>query len=101
MALGARKAFEQHTGGAERDKWTHLPFLGCDACPGKGQAWVHEGRLQASVLIPPTAGMALEMFVHHLRSGTQPPENTSIAPTSFPAMEKLAPLQSKRPSEKI
>jgi ribose transport system substrate-binding protein len=93
MALGARRAFEQHTAGAERDMWTRLPFTGCDACPGKGQEWIRKGVLSASVLIPPTAGLALEMFVRHLQSGTQPPEATLIQPNSYPAIEKLIPVR--------
>ena len=68
MALGARKAFEQNTSGAERDKWSRLPFTGCDACPGKGQEWVHKGLLAASIVMPPTAGLALEMFVRFLQA---------------------------------
>jgi len=95
MALGARKAFEQHTAGTERDMWTKLPFTGCDACPGKGQEWVRKGLLNASVLIPSTAGLALEMFVRHLQSGGQPPETTLIQPTSYPPIDKLIPVRSR------
>ena len=94
MALGARKAFEQHTAGAERDMWTKLPFTGCDACPGKGQEWVRKGLLSASVAIPPTADLALELFVRHLQSGTQPVETTLLQPSSFPAIDKLIPIRS-------
>jgi ABC-type sugar transport system substrate-binding protein len=92
MALGARQAFEQNTTGTERDRWTQLPFLGCDACAEKGQAWVRKGILQASVMIPPTSGVAVEMFASHLQSGEQPPETTLILPCSFPPIEELLPV---------
>jgi ribose transport system substrate-binding protein len=94
MALGARKAFEQNTSGAERDKWSRLPFIGCDACPGKGQEWVHKGLLAASIVIPPTAGLALEMFARFLSGGPLPPERTLITPVSYPEIEKLNPKRS-------
>jgi ribose transport system substrate-binding protein len=96
MALGARKAFEQHTAGAERDMWTKLPFTGCDACPGKGQEWVRRGALNASVLIPPTADLALELFVRHLQTGAHPAENTLIQPSSYPSIDKLVPVRSPK-----
>ena len=42
MALGARKAFQEQTAGANRDKWLALPFIGCDGMPETGQTWVRE-----------------------------------------------------------
>jgi ribose transport system substrate-binding protein len=91
MALGARKAFEENTKDAERERWASVPFTGCDACPGKGQEWVRRGLITASIAIPPTTGLALEMFVRHLQAGTQPPERTVLAPVSYPPLEKLTP----------
>jgi ribose transport system substrate-binding protein len=91
MALGARKAFEENTKGTERERWGSVPFTGCDACPGKGQEWVRRGLITASITIPTTTGLALEMFVRHLQAGTQPPERTVLQPVSYPALEKLTP----------
>ena len=90
MALGARKAFEQNTSGAERERWSHLLYTGCDACPGKGQEWVHKGLLSASIVMPPTAGLALEMFARFLSGGSLPPERTMVTPVSYPEIEKLS-----------
>ena len=89
MALGARRAFEDQTSGAQREQWTHLPYIGVDCCPGAGQDWVRRGLLAASVIHPATAGIALEMMIHAIRSKSQPPECTVVAPTSFPTIEKL------------
>lgn len=91
MALGARHAFERETSGAEKDRWLKLPFIGCDGLSQTGQAWVRNQLLTATVVIPPSAGVAVEMLVNALRSGRQPAEKTLVAPTSFPALERLNP----------
>ena len=89
MAVGARRAFENSTNGAERERWLGLPFLGCDGLLQTGQAWVHSGSLAATVALPQTAGIAIEMLATALRSGQTPPEMTLIQPTSYPAIERL------------
>jgi ribose transport system substrate-binding protein len=89
MALGARKAFEKNTSGAEGEKWSRLPFTGCDARPERGQEWVRKGLLAASIIMPPTTGLAIESLVRSLQSNTLPPERTLISPSSFPEIEKL------------
>ncbi len=89
MAMGARKAFDKETSGAEREYWLNLPFVGCDGLPHTGQTWVRNGHLHATVIHPPTAGLAVEMLADALRTGKQPPEVTVIAPTSYPSTEGL------------
>jgi len=89
MALGARKAFQDHTHGKEREQWLKLPFIGVDGCPGAGEEWVRKGLLTATVVNPPTAGRALETMFRALRSRSQPPECASVAPTSLPGVECL------------
>lgn len=90
MALGARKAFEEQSG-PNRDRWLSLPFIGCDGMPATGQAWVRRGLLAATVVIPPNAGVAVEMVIKALQAGSQPPERTMTAPTSYPPLNTLAP----------
>lgn len=90
MALGARKAFEEHP---NRDRWLKLPFLGCDGMPKTGQAWVREGLLAATVVIPPNAGHAIEMLAKAAHSGVPAPERTLTSPSSYPP---LASLSAKR-----
>ncbi len=89
MAMGAKKAFEELTDGEERIRWTSLPFIGCDGCPEAGQEWVRRGLLTSTVINPSTAGPALEMMVRAIQTKSQLPECTSIAPASFPPVEKL------------
>ena len=90
MAIGARKAFQEQTAGAERDKWLGLPYLGCDGLPDTGQAWVRSSLLSATVVVPPNAGTALEMLLQAMRDGSQPQERTLTLPKSFPTVEDLA-----------
>jgi ABC-type sugar transport system substrate-binding protein len=95
MAVGARKAFQDHTTGAARDRWLSLPFLGCDGVPKTGQSWVKSGLMAATVVIPPVTGKAIEMLVNCFRGGLIPPERTVISPTPFPAIEQLAATRAK------
>jgi len=90
LALGARRAFEQQTTGLERESRTKLPFLGVDGLPRTGQAWVRQGSLTATVVVPPTAGQALETLVNAMRAGIQPAERTLVSPQSFPDPGDLA-----------
>lgn len=89
MAVGARKAIEAHVGDVERDKWLRLPFLGVDGLPKTGQAWVRSGLLTATIVCPPNTVPAIEVMVHALQSGTQPPERKYMTPRSFPEIEEL------------
>ena len=91
MAAGARKALQQFSREGEgREHWLSLPFIGVDGVAKTGQAWVRNGTLTATVIAPPLAGTALEMLVHALKSGTNPPECTRVQPRSYPALESLA-----------
>jgi ribose transport system substrate-binding protein len=90
MAMGARKAFQEHISGAPRDRWLSLPFTGCDGVPQTGQAWVRSGLLAATVVVPANTGQAMEMAVNALQTGVQPRERSLTVPSSFPALEALA-----------
>ena len=89
MALGARRAFEELGDMRERDSWLRLPFIGCDGVPRSGQEWVKQKRLAATVVAPPIAGEAINLLANALRAGSQPPERTLMAPSSFPAVKDL------------
>jgi ribose transport system substrate-binding protein len=89
MAAGARKAIEDHDNLQERDKLLRLPFTGCDGIPSKGQTFVHQGMLKATVITPPLTARALEMLAAALQSGKQPPEDTLVEPESYPSIGKL------------
>jgi ABC-type sugar transport system substrate-binding protein len=84
MALGARRALEEENVFAQR-----LMFTGCDAAGQIGLDRVRNGILAASIVLPPTAGLAVETFVNAFQSGFQPPEQTVLKPTSFPPIDQL------------
>src|SRR5579863_1288670 len=89
MAIGARRAFEELGDVRERDQWLRLPFTGCDGVPKSGQEWVRQGKLAATVISPPIAGDALQLLSAAISAGSQPPERTLVAPSSFPVLKDL------------
>jgi len=88
MAMGAREAFASLSEAA-REQWLNTPFMGCDGVTKTGQEWVRSGQLRATVVIPPMAGLALEMLVNAVSTGSMPAERTSCAPRSFPAIAEI------------
>jgi ribose transport system substrate-binding protein len=97
MAIGARRAFERLPNESDRAKWLALPYIGCDGLPRTGQAWVQNGVLAATIVIPPNAGLALETFVKTIQTGTPAPERVLTSATSFPSMPQLAARFAKKP----
>jgi ribose transport system substrate-binding protein len=93
MAIGARKAFEEILSGEERERWSSLPYTGCDASPRAGQEWLRTGLLTASVFLPPTAGVAVETFVQAIQTKKQPPFRKQLIPESYPPMGDLIKSQ--------
>jgi ribose transport system substrate-binding protein len=89
MAMGARKAFAELAGAQEREQWLKVPFTGCDGVSKTGQEWVRRGLLTATVVSPPTAGLAVEILAKAVQTGSDPPECTPTAPWSFPKIEEL------------
>jgi len=89
MAIGARRALEELGNLAERDAWLRLPITGCDGLPRSGQEWVRQKRLAATVISPPLVGDALQLLASALAAGSQPPERTVVAPSSFPSLKDL------------
>ena len=93
MAIGVRKAFQEVIAEIDRDRWLEIPFTGVDGAPKTGQAWVRSGLLAATVLTPPNAGTAMELFVDAIKHGKMPAERVLIAPSSVPTLEKLRGLR--------
>jgi ribose transport system substrate-binding protein len=93
MAIGARKIFSTLSNLDERDRWMRVPYLGVDGQPKTGQAWVRDGLLAATIIVPPNAGQAIRMLAAGLQSGKAIPERTFTVPESMPAVEKLTAVQ--------
>jgi ribose transport system substrate-binding protein len=94
MAMGAKKAFASLTE-SEREQWRNIPFTGCDGVTKTGQEWVRRGDLRATVVIPPMAGLALEMLAKAVSTGSMPAERTLCAPRSFPPIAELGALRAR------
>jgi ribose transport system substrate-binding protein len=90
MALGARKAFQEISDSALRERWLKVPFLGIDGMPKTGQADVHRGLLAATIVVPTNTGAGIEMLARALNSGVNPPEKTLTTAQSCPPIEELA-----------
>jgi ABC-type sugar transport system substrate-binding protein len=88
MAAGAHDALQSSLSGTEREQWLRLPITGCDGLPGGGQEMVKRGTLTATIIIPPNAGIALELAGKALR-GEPIPERTVCTVQSYPSIEKL------------
>jgi ribose transport system substrate-binding protein len=93
MALGARRALDELTSGADHDRWLSLPYIGCDGLPKTGQAYVNRGILAATVVIPANAGRAIRELVNALRTGQQPLECIFTSPSSYPQIASLKAAQ--------
>ena len=90
MAITARKAFKEMGDQLQTRRWLELPYFGIDGVRTTGQAWVKQGLLRATIIVPPNTSKALEMMVRALQTGTMPPEMTMMAPVGFPAVEDLS-----------
>jgi ABC-type sugar transport system substrate-binding protein len=90
MAIGARKAFQEIADANLRSRWLKIPFLGIDGVRKTGQAWVQQGLLSATVIVPTNAGQAIELLTQALSTGKMPPAKTLTIPKSLPSIEDLA-----------
>jgi hypothetical protein len=86
MAQGAKDAFND---AYDSRRWSNLIFTGCDATPQKGERLVRGRGLSATVLRPPTAGIAVEVLVQTLREGIIPAQRTLVTTNSYPNIEEL------------
>ena len=93
MAIGARKIFSTLSNLDERDRWMRVPYLGVDGQPKTGQAWVRDGLLAATIVVPPNAGQAIRMLATGLQSGKAIAERTFTVPESMPAVDRLTAVQ--------
>jgi len=89
MAMGAKKAFQEIVDTEQRKRWLAAPFAGCDGLPKTGQAWVRNGQLAATVVVPPNTGLAIEMLAKAAQTGTLPPERTYTETRSLPSLDDL------------
>ena len=88
MALGMRQALRD---AASR---RNLPLdkalmTGCDGSESFGQRLVREGRMTATVIMPPTSGAAIQWVAKICSGQEHPPVRVVLPVTPFPAMRDL------------
>ena len=89
MAVGARSVFAE----ARSRKASPVLVIGCDGTPSYGQTLVAEGLLNATVVVPPTAGRAvLEVAAH----GERPRVSPASVTVSVEPLPTLRVLESAR-----
>jgi ABC-type sugar transport system substrate-binding protein len=90
MALGVRQALRD-AASRRNLPLTTAYITGCDGSQTFGQRLVREGRLKATVIMPPASGAAIE-WIARARTGSEMPPVRVIQPvTSFPDLSRLKP----------
>jgi ABC-type sugar transport system substrate-binding protein len=88
MALGTRQALRDAASQRE------LPLAGayitgCDGSQTFGQRLVKESRIKATVIMPPSSGVAVEWIARMRNTGERPPVRVIQPVTSFPSLSSL------------
>lgn len=88
MALGVRQALRDAA--SQKDLPLATAFItGCDGSQTFGQRLVREGRIKATVIMPPASGAAIEWIARIRTKSEQPPVRVVQPVTSFPAASGL------------
>jgi ABC-type sugar transport system substrate-binding protein len=90
MALGVRQALRDFDSQRSLPVGS-APITGCDGSQTFGQRLVREGRLKATVIMPPGSGVAIEWVARIRSSGEIPPVRVVLPLTSFPDLSSLKP----------
>ena len=88
MALGVRQALRDID---SQRNWpiAGTPITGCDGSENFGQRLVREGRLKATVIMPPASGVAIEWIARVRNNGEIPPVRVRLPVVSFPTISRL------------
>jgi ABC-type sugar transport system substrate-binding protein len=89
MALGVRQALRDAASQKDLPLLANAFITGCDGSQTFGQRLVREGRIKASVIMPPASGAAIE-WIGRIRTRSEYPPVRVIQPvTSFPGISNL------------
>jgi ABC-type sugar transport system substrate-binding protein len=90
MAMGARNALMAAVRARSDLSADDVIVTGCDGTPDFGRRLVTEGKLRATVIMPPTSGRAVsEIAPMLLGSSARPQAEIVIPPSSFPEIGAL------------
>jgi len=88
MALGVRQALRDVASQKDLPLATAC-ITGCDGSQTFGQRLVREGRIKATVIMPPASGAAIEWIARIRNKNEMPPVRVVQPVTSFPAASSL------------
>jgi ABC-type sugar transport system substrate-binding protein len=88
MALGVRQALRDFDSQRSLPVGS-APITGCDGSQTFGQRLVREKRLKATVIMPPSSGLAIEWIARVRTLGEIPPVRVLLPVTSFPELSHL------------
>jgi ABC-type sugar transport system substrate-binding protein len=85
MAVGAHRALTGHAKSLGRPELAHIPLVGCDGLEEEGQKLVRDGTLAATVVLPATTPIALDILPRFWSSGARP-DTVQLDVDSFPPL---------------
>jgi ABC-type sugar transport system substrate-binding protein len=90
MAMGARTALSTAAIARSDPSMARIPIVGCDGSPEYGRRLVSDGKLSATVIMPPTTGRAVSELAAFYGGRSAPPQAEIIlTPESFPDLKVL------------
>ena len=92
MAMGARTALATPSAARPNPLRGRIPVVGCDGTPDYGQRLVTDGKLAATVIMPPTTGKAVHEIASMFGGNARPDAEILLAPSSFPALTSAGQL---------
>jgi ABC-type sugar transport system substrate-binding protein len=84
IGVGALQALESAATRLGRPEWRDVPVFGCDGLPEEGRRYVKEGRFKATILVPSTAGPAIDALAGAFMRGNVPPAELVLPCEPFP-----------------
>lgn len=84
----AKQAFEENSSSADRARWLSLPYCGVGVL-SQTKPLLDSGTLAAAIITSLTMDTALDMLVRHLKTRSQPPEQTFVKAWSQPSLDDL------------
>lgn len=97
MTMGARKAFDQFADQNRLGSAGEVRYIGCDGLEEHGQRWVSEGLLDATIVCPSLAALAMDVLAKQVTSGSVAAPLILSHPLSMPALTQLHPANNVLP----
>lgn len=89
MAMGAREVMQKSLAPSGKSAPTDLRVIGCDGSFNFGQRLVIQGKLSATIVMPPVSGRAIEVLAQRLAGRGRPNAIEVVGVTSQPSLDAL------------